>query len=54
MFAGVSANWASSRPGNGTVAGRKEREMLDLLMAIFTGIFFAVALAYVKACEHLR
>jgi len=28
--------------------------MLDLLMALFTGIFFAAALAYVKACEHLK
>jgi len=28
--------------------------MLDLLMVIFTGLFFAVALAYVKACEHLK
>jgi K+-transporting ATPase KdpF subunit len=42
MFAGVSANWASSRPGNGTVAGRKEREMLDLLMAIFTTVIVIV------------
>jgi hypothetical protein len=29
-------------------------EMLDLLMAVFTGLFFVVALAYVKGCEHLR
>jgi len=28
--------------------------MSDLLMFVFTGLFFAVALAYVKACEHLK
>jgi hypothetical protein len=40
--------------GWGAGPEREEREMLDLLMAIFTGLFFAVALAYVKACEHLK
>jgi len=32
----------------------KEHQMLDLLMAAFTAGFFILALAYVKACEHLR
>ena len=32
----------------------REKKMLDLLMALFTGLFFAVALVYIKGCEHLR
>jgi len=28
--------------------------MLDLLMIIFTIVFFAVALFYVRGCEKLR
>jgi len=28
--------------------------MLDLLMAVFTIAFFAIALAYAKACERLK
>jgi preprotein translocase subunit SecG len=54
MFVGVSANWASSRPENGIAADAGEQKMLDLLMAMFTGLFFVIALAYVKACEHLK
>jgi len=28
--------------------------MLDLLMIIFTIVFFAIALLYVRGCEKLR
>jgi hypothetical protein len=40
--------------GSSGTCGQLEQIMLDLLMAVFTVGFFAVALAYVKACEKLR
>ena len=35
-------------------ATREGSPMQDILMLIFTLIFFAVALLYVRACEKLR
>jgi hypothetical protein len=36
------------------VGFRSTRDMQDLLMIVYTTVFFAVALLYVRACEKLR
>jgi hypothetical protein len=52
----LAANAQSDVEQDGLTGAPAERgaEMLDLLMAAFTGLFFIVALAYIKGCEHLR
>jgi hypothetical protein len=44
------------RGARNSVPGRLElrEQMQDLLMLVFTVIFFAVAFLYVKACQKLR
>jgi hypothetical protein len=44
---------ASKAPGKGA-PGNEGTAMTDLLMIVFTIVFFALALIYVAACEKLR
>lgn len=40
---------------NGAAAALQEDfEMQDLLMMLFTAVFFGIAFLYVKACQKLR
>jgi hypothetical protein len=44
----TAARWFTS------ILGVREIAMQDLVMLFFTGIFFALAFLYVKACQKLR
>jgi len=47
LFENLIAVWIQGAKSQGVT-------MRDLLMIVFSTAFFIVALAYVKACEHLR
>jgi len=43
-----------AEPGFVIPVGIEGREMQDLVMLLFTVVFFAMAFLYVKACQKLR
>jgi hypothetical protein len=51
----AETNWFEFLAGTDTVPAETGRSwMQDVLMLLYTVIFFAVAFLYVKACQKLR
>jgi hypothetical protein len=45
---------ATQRPTGGPPPENARRAMQDVLMLLYTAIFFGLAFLYVKACQKLR